>query len=91
MRFQPGRCSVIQLVSSFFILATTNAFELDVEMSVIGVSCGLSQEALKMRPMTTNAPNPNRTRRSLRRPYNVKIPISSLMTAAEPKRHEDEA
>jgi hypothetical protein len=41
--------------------------------------------------MTTKAPNPNSTRRSRRRPYNVKIPISSLMTVVAHKRHEDRA
>jgi hypothetical protein len=85
IRSQPVRFSEIQSVLSFFILATMNAF--DAGVCGMGV-LSLDQEALKTRPMTTNNPNPSKTRRKLRRRESVKMAISSLMTIVGPKRHE---
>lgn len=62
-----------------------NAF--DVGVCEIGI-LSLDQEALKMRPRTTNNANPSKTRRRLRRRESVKMAISSLMTIVGPKRHE---
>lgn len=82
--FQSGRFSSIQVVLSFFILATTKALSgggVEVSLTIGRLSCWYSgEEALHMRPMTTNVTTANRIRWNLRRRDSVNPSMSSLMT-----------